>query len=289
MRKSSCTSTDVSKHHRWVLLVSTVCAASTMCFTVYSSDSVLARVSKPFSGGPLAAATAFNAKSKLTAADGFSYSKAIQQVYQPRNYSVCTPANGTMTCWLQLRKEVDCATLFDEYEATLKTHVPVFPPPKELPSHLRDEFLLQNLTRLRSYYFKQADYSPDATVQVWTLDTIKGFMQKAKKGHAVGHYKKGMLTIYPAIHCHPIEGLAGAIFGTEAPWLEGLLFALGELQIWMSWAVGGLKIYVQGDTWHASAATRAVVIGVTCISTCRHTGDGAEKATATVNVNQLQA
>lgn len=198
-----------------------------MCFTVYRSDSVLARLSKPATGGHLAAAASFNVASNLAAAWGYSYTDAIQKVYHPRNYAVCTPADGTKPCWLQLAKAVDCATLLNEYESTLKTHVAVFPPPRDIPSHLRDEFLLNNFTELRSYYLKQEDRSPNVTVQVWTMDTIKDFMQRTKAGLDVGHYGTGMMPSYQALRCHPVQGLAGAVFGTERPWLEGMLFALG--------------------------------------------------------------
>jgi hypothetical protein len=170
-----------------VLFFVAVCAASTLSFLEWHSEGDQSQLVIPLQGG--LDVEALEVATAGSAAWGYDYTSAIQQLYQPRGYTVCKLPDATIPCWLPLATEVDCATLFDEYAKTLKTHAPVFPTPRELPSHLRDEFLLNNFTQLSSFYVRQPDYAPDATVPVWTQDTIKDFMQRAKAGLAVGHYE----------------------------------------------------------------------------------------------------
>lgn len=158
------------------------------------------------------------------------YRRVAKEVYEPANYALCPTAysNGREQCWPQLTTPVDCVALFNDYLHVLETHQPVFPGPSQLPADQRDTFLLQNYTKLTSMYFGQMTHAPSAEVPVWTLDTIKDVMAKTKARQAVGSYNVASMPIYQALDCHAVEGLRGAVFGTEIPWLEGMLFAYGE-------------------------------------------------------------
>jgi hypothetical protein len=257
MTKSS--SSEMNGRQRLLLYILTVCAAALLCFSVYNSDRTTTQLAEP---GSVAAAPrpfksalqrsvqpaanppvllypqpgANDSKAVLTSA--LDYTSAFHQVYQPHSYAVCPPPEGHQPCWLQLSKEVDCAALFDDYQKVLETHVPVFPAPRDLPQHLRDEFLLYNFTKISTFYFPQLSHAPNAEVPVWTNDTLKEYIIKAKARVQVGGYNKASLPIYQALDCHPVQGLTGAVFGTEKPWLEGMLFASGECHCQPGWWLG---------------------------------------------------
>lgn len=154
------------------------------------------------------------------------YRRVYSEVYAPHQYEVCH-VDG-QTCWPQLTKDVDCAALMRDYRALLETYVPVVPGPREIPAAQRDEFLLNNWTLLSPMYMAQMSHSAHAPVPVWTSDTIKDFVQKAEARVAVGGYGWAALPIYTALDCHPVTGLQGAVFGTENPWVEALLFTFGK-------------------------------------------------------------
>lgn len=162
------------------------------------------------------------------------YRRVIRDVYEPAQYAVCPlnraagDSSSQHLCWPQLTKQVDCAGLFNEYLHVLETHQPVLPGPNQLPADQKDEFLLQNYTQLSSMYRSQMSHAPTAEVPVWTSETIQSFVEKTKARVAVGSYNQASWPIYQALDCHAVKGLKGAVFGTEIPWLEGMLFAYGK-------------------------------------------------------------
>jgi hypothetical protein len=84
-------------------------------------------------------------------------------------------------------------------------------------------------------YRAQMSHAPTAEVPVWTQDTIKDVMAKTKARVPVGSYGRASLPVYQALDCHGVKGLQGAVFGTEIPWLEGMLFAYGESAGSLGW------------------------------------------------------
>lgn len=62
----------------------------------------------------------------------------------------------------------------------------------------------------------------------WTEAMFDPLVDAARARRHVGHYGNVCFHIYQALDCHPISGFSGAVFGTEAPWLEAILFAFGK-------------------------------------------------------------
>lgn len=157
------------------------------------------------------------------------YRAIVRTVYRPNNFSVCVPASDTPQCWLQLSTTVQCQDLFKEYLQLLEQHQPVFPPPRGIRMQDKATFLLNGFTTFRNLYIQQQDYAPDADIPVWNQAMLDAWMHKVKLRQPVGHYFTDSLSIYQALDCHPVKGSTGAVFGTEVPWLEAILFAYGEL------------------------------------------------------------
>lgn len=157
------------------------------------------------------------------------YRPVVQAVYSANNFSVCVPASADKPqCWLQLSVKVQCQELFKEYLRLLQHHQPKYPPPKEIRSEDKAVFLLNGYTQFKEMYVQQQDYAPDAEVPVWHKTMLSGWIEKVKARQPVGHYGEDSVSIYQALDCHPVKGSAGVVFGTEAPWLEAILFAYGE-------------------------------------------------------------
>jgi hypothetical protein len=246
--------------HPLMLYISSFCVALMLCCSLWSCLRPPAVLTTPLFGSSTeaVAAEALHVAHVGSAAWGYSYARAIQTVYHSKGYTLC--ALSMESCWLQLARTVDCAAMFNDYIETLQKHIPLYPTPKELPSHLRDEFLLQNLTLLSSFYTPQPDYAPDAAAPVWTQDTIKGFMQQTAARMPVGHYGKASMPLYQALTCHPVAGLEGAVFGSEIPWLEGLLIASGGSFVAVHDWLG--RLFVELGTRHAgmSGPTRRLTV-----------------------------
>lgn len=151
-------------------------------------------------------------------------SERASTLYDALGYSECPGSQ----CWLRLEKSVDCEAAFDEYLHTLQTYTPVFPAPKHLDPALRDEFLMQGLAQTQEFYINEAAWSPDAEVPVFDMPMFTELLNKAEARQPVGHYFDSSLNVYSALDCHPIVNQTGGVFGTEAPWLEAILFAYGE-------------------------------------------------------------
>jgi hypothetical protein len=158
------------------------------------------------------------------------YRAVFAEVYAPRHYSVCKTAKGP-TCWPRLQVAVDCQQLFAEYGRILHAHVPVAPAPRQLPAGQEAEFLLNGYSLLSESYHAEPNWAPGAAVVEWKADYIQGLVQEAKSRKSpFGIYGNEVQHMYAAIECHGIKGLHGAVFGTEEPWVEAILFAHGKFK-----------------------------------------------------------
>lgn len=159
------------------------------------------------------------------------YTDVNSNLYSLANYTVCPrqhPSNVAV-CWPRLHKAVNCRRLFDEYEQSLRNHVRVYPPPKDLKPGYEQEFLLNGYTVLTSLYFQQEEYAPDAQSPIWGAAFIADMVAAAKaRKPSLGIYGEAVQDVYRALDCHPVSGTHGAVFGTEVPWIEAVLFAWGE-------------------------------------------------------------
>lgn len=157
------------------------------------------------------------------------YRDVYCEVYEPQGYTVCPTSTSNIQCWLPLAKSVDCKLLFDDYLHVLNHHTPVFPAPRELKAGEEGDFLLGGYTILSSLYFAQLSHAPNAPAPVWTADSIRNFTVQAQARQPMGAYGHGALNVYQALDCHPVKGLRGAVFGSETPWLEAILFVYGKI------------------------------------------------------------
>lgn len=162
------------------------------------------------------------------------YSKVYSAVYLPANFSTCLQAAGLVgirapQCWLRLQTKVNCQQLFKDYLGLLTSHVPVFPSPSTLPEQRKQDFLLNGFTQLSSYYIAQPDYAPGAAVPVWDAAYVNSLVKQAEaRASPFGNYGGSVGHIYQALDCHPVKGQTGAVFGSEHPWVEAVLFAFGK-------------------------------------------------------------
>lgn len=158
------------------------------------------------------------------------YRNAYKDVYKPANYTVCE-GKHVSECWPRLHKVVDCRRLFDEYEHLLANHVRVHPPPKQLAAGQEQAYLLNGYTSLKSVYYLQESHAPDAEVPIWTAEYIGGMAKEAKaRKPSLGNYGESVQHVYLALDCHPVQGLHGAVFGTQYPWVESVIFAWGRYE-----------------------------------------------------------
>jgi len=158
------------------------------------------------------------------------YRGAYEQIYRPQNLSACqAPASvGHVQCWPLLAKDVNCESLFTEYIYVLQHHQPLFPPPKQMLAEYKDMYLLKGLAHFKEFYFEQSSHAPDAKVPVWTESMLNPLVELARSRKQMGSYPRAIFSIYEALDCHPIGGLSGAVFGTDVPWAEAILFAFGK-------------------------------------------------------------
>jgi hypothetical protein len=86
-------------------------------------------------------------------------------------------------------------------------------------------------------------------------------LEKAKARLPVGPYNQASMPIYQALDCHPVKGMKGAVFGSEAPWLEAMLFAAGECGgvlgggTWKGGGEGGLFLAAAAAATHSSSSS----------------------------------
>jgi hypothetical protein len=159
--------------------------------------------------------------------------QSVLEFYRKNGFKACQTSVPKGECWLSLTKYVDCTKLFQQYLTTMATHKPVSPAPENMPPEWKDLYLLDGAVELDSWYISEVSADtgtgPALVLSQQHLDNLTAIAKT--RPDSFGPYNTHVRAIYGALDCHPVSGLAGAVFGTRDPWVEALLLANGEY--WM--------------------------------------------------------
>jgi hypothetical protein len=104
-----------------------------------------------------------------------------------------------------------------------------WPPPREIPDPLQDEFTQHGQMPGKSkWYFARRFSGTTARTAVWKAEHMARLITQHKKGKRIGAY--GLYeenSLKAAIYKYSIKGKDGAVIGSESPWVEAILFASG--------------------------------------------------------------
>lgn len=164
------------------------------------------------------------------------YQHAYASIYAPNDFHPCPRAGppASTPCWIPLRKQLDCRSLFKHLlddQTTLPSRL-TFPTPQSIPRQLLRGFTMAGLANLRYQHTEDPEYlAPDAQVVEWRPETFSQNMRWARDGHSFFHGENGVHTmvLYKVLSDFPITWQKGAVFGSPGePWLEAVLLQYGE-------------------------------------------------------------
>jgi hypothetical protein len=108
-----------------------------------------------------------------------------------------------------------------------------WPPPREIPVLLRDEFTQYGQLPGKSrMYIARRFAGTTAFTAVWETEQMIQLITRHKKGQRIGGY--GLYeenSLKAACHKYSIQGKDGAVIGSETPWVEAIIFSGGANNI----------------------------------------------------------
>lgn len=111
-----------------------------------------------------------------------------------------------------------CSTLFQKQMNELRNHTIVWPPPRDIPVELFDQFTFMNEFPVFDQYYAEEH---DITSMVWDSELIDSFRTRES---TCGPYTSPICEELAKDFHHLIRGKRGLIVGSLTPWAEGLLF-----------------------------------------------------------------
>lgn len=160
-----------------------------------------------------------------------NYSHSYQNLYSPLGYHVCDRGSQ---CWLFLKREINCSSLFLELLQSFQMK-PLWPPPHihNLSSDLRHEFLLGSASKLSTWYIAEPG-GDGSGVLVWKEnDAVFAYtQQRCRQNLSFPPYVDSVrLSVALRKHASIVNGLKGAVFGSQTSWVEAVAFFYGAAHV----------------------------------------------------------
>eukprot|EP00937_MAST-01D_sp_MAST-1D-sp2_P006631 g6631.t1 len=149
----------------------------------------------------------------------------------------------------ELRVPVDCRALFSNAGADAPAIV--WPPPKQPPASMQEDYTMGGRVAIQPYYFAQrysgSDSIKDDTKQqvdrdnVWTkaeidaqvaqarAGTLPGTYGKEETSNVIAAFREACTAVYAPGMC--VQGKHMLVIGSERPWLESVLLAAGARRV----------------------------------------------------------
>ncbi|WKY08000.1 hypothetical protein Q1695_007471 [Nippostrongylus brasiliensis] len=137
-----------------------------------------------------------------------------EDVFHPNNFRIVSTAGLLYT--LDFIEKPSCQKVFNDWLAIARSNNQYDTPPRDIPTELKDQYLLNNHVTLQKIY---ADTHPNKKDRVWSM--IPQWMELPENElHKISAYGVHGKAVYHAFKHYPIHNKVGFVVGSESPWVE---------------------------------------------------------------------
>jgi hypothetical protein len=132
----------------------------------------------------------------------------------------------------ETRKSFDCMDLYRNRHNDAPT--PMWPSPSTIPESLLHDFTTNGAAVVKNWYLEERYSGTTGMQPTWTLEEIEGMKALALQNKLPGNYGwpvTSMIWSMLTKHAHLLRGRHAFVIGSETPWLEAQLLAVGASHV----------------------------------------------------------
>ncbi|WKX89399.1 hypothetical protein Q1695_008783 [Nippostrongylus brasiliensis] len=137
-----------------------------------------------------------------------------EEVFYPNNFRIVSTTGLLYT--LDFIKKPSCQKVFNDWLAIARSNNQYDTPPRDIPTALKEQYLLNNHVALKMIY---SDTHPKKEDSVWSM--IPQWMELPENDlYKISAYGLRGKAVYHAFKHYPIHNKVGFVVGSERPWVE---------------------------------------------------------------------